>query len=57
MTIALVCLLITAIIPLTLTWLAGYYSYQQFGEADNNNPREQYARLEGIGAGRDLNLM
>lgn len=50
MTTALVCLLIICIMPLPLTWLAGYYRHAQLGKADNKIPRQQYLQLEGIGA-------
>ena len=44
------CLLVVAVLPYVLANLGGYLKYQQFGNLDNNHPRLQAARLEGIGA-------
>lgn len=44
------CLLIVAALPYLLANLGGYFKYRQFGNLDNNHPRLQAARLEGIGA-------
>lgn len=44
------CLLIVAVLPYLLANLGGYFKFQQFGNLDNNHPRLQAARLEGIGA-------
>ena len=50
MTTVLACLLIAVLIPYVLAGLAGRYKAQQFGKADNNNPRLQAAQLTGAGA-------
>lgn len=44
------CLLIVAVLPYLIAPLGGYFKAQQFGSLDNNHPRLQAARLEGIGA-------
>ena len=44
------CLLIVVFIPLGLAAISGYFKSQQFGSADNNNPRAQSAQLTGTGA-------
>lgn len=44
------CLLIAAILPISLSWVSGYFRHQQLGVIDNKNPREQSAALTGAGA-------
>ncbi len=43
------CLVVTAFIPYILAAIGLYYRIRQFGNWDNDNPRAQYARLEGAG--------
>ena len=50
MTTPLWCLLIIALLPYVLAGLGGYYRIKQFGAIDNNDPRLQSSRLEGVGA-------
>ena len=50
MTTPLRCLLIVALLPYLLAWVGGYLKVRQFGRLDNKNPRQQTARLEGVGA-------
>jgi len=49
MTTPMWCLLVIAFIPYGLALLGIYYRIKQFGDWDNDNPRAQYARLEGAG--------
>jgi uncharacterized MAPEG superfamily protein len=44
------CLCVVALLPYLLSTLGGYFRMQQFGALDNKHPRQQAARLEGIGA-------
>lgn len=44
------CLLVVAVLPYVLANMGGYFKFKQFGNVDINHPREQAARLEGIGA-------
>jgi uncharacterized MAPEG superfamily protein len=44
------CLCVVALLPYLLSTLGGYFRMQQFGTLDNKHPRQQAARLEGIGA-------
>jgi len=44
------CLLIVAFLPYPLAFLGGYFKTRQFGRADNKQPRQQAALLEGAGA-------
>lgn len=44
------CLLIVAVLPYLLANLGGYFKFRQFGNLDNNHPRIQALKLEGIGA-------
>ena len=50
MTTAFWCLLVIVVLPFVLAGIGGYFRGQQFGKADNNNPRAQAAQLEGTGA-------
>lgn len=43
------CLLIVTFIPFLLSAVGGYFRGQAFGQADNKNPRQQAAKLEGKG--------
>jgi uncharacterized MAPEG superfamily protein len=49
MKLALICLLITALLPIILTWAAAYFRNKDLGFVDNRNPRKQYLLLDGIG--------
>jgi len=50
MTTPLWCLVFVAFLPYLLAFTSSYFKMQQFGKIDNKNPRQQTARLEGIGA-------
>ena len=50
MTIPFWCLFAGCVIPFLLSASSGYFRAQQFGSADNKNPRAQQAALEGTGA-------
>lgn len=50
MTTPLWCLVFVAFLPYLLAFTGSYFKMQQFGSIDNKNPRQQAARLEGIGA-------
>jgi len=50
MTVPFWCLLVAIAIPYVLAGLGGVYRARQFGAVDNKNPRQQAARLEGVGA-------
>ena len=50
MSTVLTCLLIGALLPILLSWVAAYFKFQKFGNIDNKNPRFQSAELEGAGA-------
>ncbi|MDX1736146.1 MAG: MAPEG family protein [Halioglobus sp.] len=50
MTFALWTILFVILLPLPLALVADVCRYREFGEFDNNNPREQSARLSGLGA-------
>ena len=43
------CLLIVAFLPYLLAVTGIFFRIRQFGDWDNDNPRAQYARLEGAG--------
>ena len=43
------CLLVIAFLPYLLAVIGIYFRIKQFGGWDNDNPRAQYARLEGAG--------
>jgi uncharacterized MAPEG superfamily protein len=49
MKIAIICLNILILLPFILTWITGYFRKTQLGKIDNNNPRAQYAQLQGVG--------
>jgi uncharacterized MAPEG superfamily protein len=49
MKVALICLNILIVLPITLTWITAYFRKSQLGIIDNNNPRAQYAQLQGVG--------
>jgi uncharacterized MAPEG superfamily protein len=44
------CLFIVLLMPFPLAFLGAYFRQQEFGQADNKNPRAQVAKLEGPGA-------
>ena len=44
------CLLVVAVLPYLLAGTGGYLRIRQLGELDNNHPRVQALRLEGIAA-------
>ena len=50
MTVPFWSLMITAIIPLLLAWVGGYFRQKQLGVVDNKQPRAQWVLLEGPGA-------
>ena len=50
MTVILWCLLILVILPLVLAGVGGYFRSKTTSGFDNDNPRIQYAQLEGVGA-------
>lgn len=50
MTTPLWCLVILAFIPYPLAFVGSYFKTRQFGKLDNKHPREQAAKLEGVGA-------
>lgn len=43
------CLLVVAFLPYLLAAAGLYFRIHQFGHWDNDNPRGQYAKLEGAG--------
>jgi uncharacterized MAPEG superfamily protein len=43
------CLLVVAFLPYLLALGGLYFRIKQFGHWDNDNPRGQYAQLEGVG--------
>jgi uncharacterized MAPEG superfamily protein len=44
------CLIVVAVLPYVIAGIGGYLRTKQFGSADNNHPRLQAAKLEGIAA-------
>lgn len=50
MTSVLVSLLILTLLPITCSWVGGYYRAKQLGSVDNKEPRVQSAGLTGAGA-------
>jgi uncharacterized MAPEG superfamily protein len=44
-----VCLLVMTLMPIVMSWVGGYYRYEDLGEVDNKAPRIQAAKLEGAG--------
>lgn len=50
MTTPLWCLLVVALLPYVLSFTGGYLRMRQFKELDNKHPRQQQARMEGVGA-------
>lgn len=50
MTVPQWCLFIAALLPLVLSLVGAAFRHRQFGGIDNNHPRLQQARMEGIGA-------
>lgn len=50
MTTPLWCLVIVALLPFLLSFSGGYFRMRQLGAIDNKHPRQQVAKLEGVGA-------
>jgi len=50
MTVPFWCLVIAAFLPYVLSGVGGYYKMKQFGSVDIKNPRQQAAKLEGVGS-------
>lgn len=50
MTTPLRCLMFVAILPYLLGFIGGYFRMRQFGGIDNKHPRQQQAKMEGVGA-------
>jgi uncharacterized MAPEG superfamily protein len=50
MKIAIVVLLCLSALPYLMACISGYYRQKQLGKIDNQNPRGQYAQLQGVGA-------
>lgn len=50
MTIPLWCLAVVMFLPYLLAGYADYLRIRQFGSMDNDDPRTQSAKLEGVGA-------
>jgi uncharacterized MAPEG superfamily protein len=44
------CVVITMILPIVLSSVGGVFRVRQLGVLDNKHPRQQAARLEGMGA-------
>src|SRR5512134_2190948 len=44
------CLVIVALLPYVLSFTGGYFRMRQLGAVDNKHPRQQVAKLEGVGA-------
>ena len=50
MTIPFWSLLVTALMPIVLAWVSGYFRQKQLGVIDNKQPRAQNVLLKGAGA-------
>lgn len=50
MTTVIGSLLILCILPLSCSWISGYFRQKQLGSVDNKEPRIQSQRLTGAGA-------
>jgi uncharacterized MAPEG superfamily protein len=50
MTVPFWCLVIAAFLPYVLSGVGGYCKTKQFGSVDIKNPRQQAAKLEGLGS-------
>jgi len=50
MKIAIIVLFCLCLIPYIMAFISGYFRKKQLGKVDNENPREQYSKLEGVGA-------
>ncbi|HSJ98935.1 MAG TPA: MAPEG family protein [Myxococcota bacterium] len=50
MTTPLWCLVLLALLPYVLSFAGGYFRMRQLGAVDNKHPRQQVAKLEGVGA-------
>jgi uncharacterized MAPEG superfamily protein len=44
------CLLVLCILPLSCSWISGYFRQKQLGTVDNKEPRTQSLKLTGAGA-------
>lgn len=49
MTVPFWCLFIAAMLPISLSWVSGYFRQKELGEVDNKEPRVQCAQLTGPG--------
>jgi uncharacterized MAPEG superfamily protein len=47
---AIIVLFCLSLMPYLLAFISAYYRHQQLGKVDNQNPREQYTKLQGPGA-------
>jgi len=47
---ALIVLFCLCMLPYLMAFVSGYFRQKQLGKIDNQNPREQYSKLQGIGA-------
>ena len=47
---ALIVLLCLCLLPYAMACVSGYFRQRQLGKVDNQNPREQYSKLQGVGA-------
>jgi uncharacterized MAPEG superfamily protein len=50
MTSVIATLLILCILPISCSWIGGYFRNKQLGSIDNKEPRVQSAQLTGAGA-------
>lgn len=50
MTNVLISLLILTLLPITCSWVSGYYRSRQLGSIDNKEPRAQSLSLTGAGS-------
>lgn len=50
MNAVIITLLVLSVIPITLSWVSGYFRHSQFGAVDNKAPRQQNQLLIGAGA-------
>lgn len=47
---AIIVLFCLCLMPYVMACVSGYFRKKQLGKVDNQNPREQYTQLQGIGA-------
>lgn len=50
MNTVIACLLVLTVMPIVCSWISGSYRYKMPEGLDNKHPREQAARLTGVGA-------